>query len=515
MKANKILKGLAILLTAITISGSTMWLPVSAGVSESVIDSTTIGDELDKSVWANPSGDVITQAGTIIFPKESTEETRLITKSMARVDESLEKVASVKANVQLTNIPEGKAFIIAFGLNNVEAMPGDSGSIEIRFQKKGSLQVAVIANTKDGEAVELSGYKNLATTKKVNVEATLNVGGKIVVSVNGKQVCNATSPVDGEGRIGFLQTGACEVKISDIEIATCKYDTPKNCDVFEDFENGTMNRNSLLSSMTINNAKFNPSQLCIQEYDGNQVLMWENIKAGYIGTKYKYSNFEISFDVPYLARTNEVDQDGNVIKGKSEGIGIAYGCEAAECTSWGYQTATDMVLIRTNSKVESVSNGKFTSGETMYPVFDAEKGKAFSVKVNMTDSVITVYLKWMDETKYTKVLSYQLTKETPTGYIQIWATGSGNFAIDNLKIVNTDKNPQLEDVAYESAKIERIADFEYEPMKNVYAEIGEESFNWFVLLPIVTGVCLVTLASLVVIKKVIQGKRKDGVMNEK
>lgn len=515
MKAKKMKKVLVMLLVILAASGSTNVMPVSAGVSESAIDSSAIGDELDKSTWANPSGDVTAKSGEILFPAGSTEETRLITKTMARADDALVKLASVKADLQFANIPEGKEFVVAFGLKSVEAVMGDSGNIEIIFQKQGRLQVFVTAYGKDGESTELAKAVSIENEKQVKLDAVLNADGKLTVSVNGKKICDAVSPISGEGRIGFLQTGSCEVKISNLEVATCKNETPNNCNISEDFENGTLNRNSLISLMTISNSKRNPSRLCIQEYEGNQVLMWENVTAGYLGTKYKYSNFELTFDVPYLTRTNVVDEDGNIVKGRSEGIGIAYGCEASECSGYGYQSATDMVLIRSNSKVESVSNGKFSGSDPDYPVFDAEKGKAFSVKVSMKDSVITVYLKWMEETEYRQILQYQLTKETPAGYIQIWSTGSGNFAIDNLKIVNTDQNAKLEEVSYESAKIEKTPDFVYEPLEKVFVEVEEENFPWLVLIPIVAGVCAVTLGTLTGIKVLRQKRRKDGVVNEK
>ena len=126
----------------------------------------------------------------------------------------------------------------------------------------------------------------------------------------------------------------------------------------------------------------------------------------------------------------------------------------------------------------------------------------------------------MEETDYTQILTYELDGQTPTGYVHIWTTGTGMFALDNLKIVNKDKEPVLTEVSYESGAIEVPEDFAYEPEEKVYAEEetekqeSESSFNWYLLIPVSAGASAIGLLTVVVILQ-LKRKKKEVGMDEK
>ena len=59
-------------------------MQADAGVSESILDSSS----LEGSNWSNPEEDVVVTEGTLVFPNESTEYTRYISKMSAQIDET-------------------------------------------------------------------------------------------------------------------------------------------------------------------------------------------------------------------------------------------------------------------------------------------------------------------------------------------------------------------------------------------------------------------------------------------
>ena len=514
MKKNKIVRCFAMLLSAILITGTFSVLQVSAGTSESVLDASTIQNDLDEALWNNPTGEVIAKNGAVLFPANSTNEARLITRRSANLNEGLETLVGVKANLQFKKLPKGKKFVVAFGLGNAESMLGEPGNIEIAFEKKGSLTATVTAYTKDGEAERILAETGCGSASGATVDAQISTDKKLKLLVNGKVLCNTTIPEDGEGRVGFLQTGSCQVTISDVEIHLYKYDAPENCNISEDFESGTYNAN-LLSSQEVHAAWADaPARACIEDYERNKVYMLYNVGATYIGTMHKYSNFEMSFDVPYLTRVQEEDEDGKLVRYKSDAIGVAFGNAGPDFETWGFQSTGDMILFSQDSSISSYKSGHNAKDEN-YLFFDQNCTKGFSIKVTVIDTIVTVYLKWMDETEFKQVNSYKLGNETPTGYIQIWTTGTGNFAIDNLNIVNKDFKPNLVELEYDSAAIEIPEDYVYQPMDRVYLPVEEEKeFPWYMITAAVATTCVLTLAVTFAVKKVKNKKEKGGVHGE-
>lgn len=515
MRKRKITRSLAGVLAVLLAVGSVCTLPVSAGRSETVIDKSTIQDQITESIWNNPTGEVKGKNGVIVFSKDAGESARLITKTAARISET-ENLAGVRADLEFEKLPKGKQFIVAFGLPNVEAKPGDKGNVEIAFADKGGLKVSITEYTKDGKTVSILKETSCGAVGKASLNAVISTNGKLKVEVAGKQLVNAKLTGTGEGRIGFLQTGSCGVKISNVQISTYKYDAPENCDISEDFEKGDFNKNELTSRLVYQSHAYYPTKASIEEYNGSNVFMFHNSEAAYIGTMYQYSNFEITFDVPYFARENELDEERNVVRPKTEAFGVAFGGEAADYNDWGYTSSSDMILFRNTSQIMSMNHEDVVIQDPQYLFADPKQGKPFSVKVSMIDSVITVSIKWMSETKFKKVLTYQINRETPTGYVQIWTTGLTNFAIDNLKIVNKDKEPNTLKVPYESTKIEKPADYDYQPIELVYEEKEPEqdTFSYYLLIPIVAGACAVVFVILAGIKSARKKKRKAGGKDE-
>lgn len=516
MRKRKSLVRFLSLAVGIVLAGSGA-MTVRAGSSELVTDASSYEKELSSALWKNRDEDVISKGGKIIFPDNSTETTSLISKTAAKLTGKHENLVTAKATLQFSKLPKGEQFAMVLGLGSVESFMAEKGNVEIGFSNDGGIRMQVKAYTDDSDSEIIAKDISCGSLSgSIRVHAVISSKQVLTVSLNGKQVVKKKLPVSGEGRVGFLETGSCGVAISDVEIVAYRYDNPQNVNATEDFEQGTLNTNVWASKMSIPCYTYQPSGTNIIREDDNYVFQFQNSGGAYLGTKYQYSNFEFSFDVPYLQRKHDVDERGNIVTPKCENFAVCIGADTAECSGTEYTNAFDLIIFSGNSTVTSWNTKQYAdASQAGYPYFAEDCDKGFSVKISVIDSVITVGMKWLDETKYTTVFQYQVTRENPLGYVQIWTTaGVANLSVDNLKIVNKDKDPDTIEVDFKGGIIEKPADFAYEPVVQKTKPVEEEeSFSWYYL-PAGTGaVCLLFILTVVIIRKKKSAGKEKG--NEK
>lgn len=513
------MKRFSFLLVATFLLTGILSMPVEAGSSDIIIDASTYAEELDNSVWNNPDSDLTISNNTIVFDNSSSDVTRLITKTAVKATAEVEELVKAQATMQFTSLPANERFVMALGVKKIESLQGEPGNVEITFANNGGLTVSVVYYNENGDETVLAEAKKCGSvSSKISLEAVVTTNEKLSVKVNGKQLFNVDLPVNGEGRIGFLQTGSCGVKLSNVKIVSHLYDSPENCDIYENFEKGAFNANLLSAKMRGASYVCWPSGTSIEEHNGNHVFQYTNAGECYIATKYKYSNFEMSFDVPYLQRVNVLDDNGNLVTARSNQFGISYGGEASNFDYAGYTDAvTDVIWFTSNSTITSMKSGDTVDLAALgYPICSKECDKGFSVKITMTDSVVKVFMKWIGEKEYKEVFTSQLSTMTPTGYLHLWTIGPTNMSIDNLKIRNTDKNPQLVAVDFKSSVIEGPKDYDYQPMEKVYqTESEEEGFNWYLIPIIVALACVVSLGVVAGISATKSKKRRVGDLHDK
>lgn len=491
-----------------------MVLPVHAGSSEIVVDASTYETEISSALWKNIDDDVVVENGVIVFPNESTDMTGLITKTNAKSSDKHENLVTAKATIQFTNLPEGEQFAFALGLGSVEATMGEAGNIEVLFYNNGSLKAMVKVYTDDGDAEVVMEERDCGSVSSPQqISAVISNEQVLTLSINGTEAVNTKLPVSGEGRVGFLQSGSCGARVSEVEVVSYRYDNPENVNALEDFESGSINTNVWTSKMPIPCYSYFPTGTNIVQEDGNYVFKFNNSGCAYLGTKYQYSNFELTFDVPYLQRKHVQDEEGNIVTPKCENFAVSIGGEASDYNDTGYVNAADLIIFSGNSTITSWhTQQNADAGAAGYPYFSAECDKGFSVKISVIDSVITVGMKWIEEEEFTDIFQYQVTRETPLGYVHLWTTaGVANLAIDNLKIENKDIDPVLTEVEYKSGMIERPADFAYTSMERVYQEKEEtEEFNWYLIPAAVAVVCVVAVAVIACVTNRKKKSRKGG-----
>ena len=472
---------------------------VSAGSSDIIIDKSTFKEELDATVWNNPSADLIVKDEKIIFSKDSTSETRLITANPIKASEYHNEFLNAEYTLKVKTLPKGEKFIVALGLTTLESYYAEAGNLELVFENNGGLKAGLIAYDEDGAEKILADAKSVGASlgQNINIKVSVTTDMKATIRVNGATIFDEKAPMDLEGRVGFLQTGNCEVEISDIQMVSHAYDTPENVNISEDFEQGTINVNALTSEM-LSSCGFYPSAIAVQEYNGSQVLMFNNAGIGYFGTLYQYSNFELTFDVPYFLYKNELREEGTIQKPANTGIVVGIADEMADYKATGYTTAADAIVFQ----ADSLYNLKGTQVPVSFSdknFADKEKNEGYSVKISVIDTMVTISMKALEGTKYQEIYSYKIGNATPPGYVHIWSMGQANFAIDNFTIVNKDQEGKTIDVDYQSGKMTGKEDYVYELAEDVYLEADTQSgFNWAMLMVyaaiagvVVYGICLI------------------------
>ena len=505
----RIAKGISLLICAVLMLSSTM--TADAGSIINVLTKESFAKEIDNANWHNANGDVVAENGVLVFPKESSEETRLVWKTTARDSGIYDKLATANASLQFTALAEGKTFALSYGLKTVEAMSGDSGNVEITFSNQGGIAVSVIAFDDNGDEVVIAKTQKISASLKSNIsiQSTLFSNGTISVNVAGKTICNKASiPVSGEGRIGFVQTGSCGVRVSDVNFTIYDYDSPENCNIDEDFDDGEYNKNEL--SVNQPSPKYYPSGAYITDYKGEKALIFQNSNVAYLTTKYKYSNFEMSYDVLYQKNEASLNENGEVVEKKMDNYLIRYGCDSDSMTAirWEAGVYAGMLVVGNGSKIASGDIVGRSEEHLFGNAENAEKG--YSVKLSMIDGELNVWIKWLEETEWTHMLTDNNAQGvTPNGFIQIIGQDGANVVFDNIKITNKDAKSKVIEPEYDSNIFKNVKDVEYEQQKVEYLpqETEEAVFNWIIIPPIAltTGILLVVITLYVLS---VQRKRK-------
>ena len=514
MKHRKIKQYIVGMLSCVMVATYFCVTPVKAGSSTLTVDKSSFRTELDTSQWNASDGRVTAKDGKLVFSRDSISSTSLIAKVVAKNTGYHDYIVKTRAVMNLKGIPDKGIFAIGLGLGSVEASMGEPGNIEIQFARDGGTKASVVVYDKDGNKTKVT-TASISFGSSTKVEATISAESILKVSVDGRTLCNEKISVDGEGRVGFMQTGGCAVTISDVTFEAYNYDRPENVDVYEDFENESININSLTANMVFTTGKYVPYGMEIRENNGNRAMVFQNMSVSYLGSLYQYSNFELTFDVIGLQRVNETDDQGNVLVPMNDNFAVSFGDEATDYSGYGYTTSTDMVVFNNKSQASSLNYKHIGNGaDKGYDYYNAECTRDFTIRVSVIDGMVTASVKWIDETNFTEILSYNLSNKTPLGYVHIWTTGANcNLSIDNLTLINKDKDAKTIDVDFKSAVYEVPEDFKYEKIGFDYREdVAEEASSTispYYIIPIVAFVCVIAFIIVLAVTKKRKGDMQD------
>lgn len=494
-------------------------LVVNAGSGTIIIDRTSFEESINSSVWSDPGGDMSVSNGKIVFSKDNYEESRLITVSSISKSSQHECLFKSEMDLILKSIPADKSFAIAYSLSAIEAALGDSESIAVLFSNNGGkISAKAVYYDADGGQKELSS-KNISIpfNRNINVKTEVMGSANCTISVNNTVIFKGEAPTEMTGRVGFLQNGVCEAEISNAYIEFYKYDTPENVNISENFETGSFNMNCLASKMSNNNYS-SPSGLSVEDYNGSKVLMFKNVGMGWFGTTYQYSNFECTFDIPFVLYSNVTDERSNIIRPATQGFMFTYGDPSDYYDTYGYGTSADALKFDT-ATISNFKNSKISA--SIPKLFNYDNNEGYSVKIRVYDTQFSLQVKALNSNDWQDLLSYKIGNETPLGYIHIWSTGSANFGIDNFCVTNLDKDAKLTEVDYKEYHVAGTEDWVYKPMKVIYKDTTSKTslwLRWPMLLAYsaVISAIGITVAVLIKKKKIFNVKTplKDGASTE-
>lgn len=435
-------------------------LPVYAGKKEVASKLTLLtedGEVINDTDWNITDSNIDKKGNSIVIPQQdATSDTKIISKTSAEVSEDVDNITSAEMNLTLTSLPTGESFVLAFGLQSIEATIGEEGNIELAFTNDGSIKAGVTAYTEDGSKT-LIASKGCGVTlnKSFALKMAVTSAGILEVSINNASFANVKLPVSGEGRFGILQTGSCGAVISDLLMKCSFYERPENTDIFEDFEKGEFNSNLFVSSST-DNGVF-PSGVSIEDYNGSKVLRFQNTRLAHFCTLHQYSNFEISFDIPYYSRHYTYDEYGNVTGKPCGNLAVGFGEEVSTPVGYAYTSDVDLIVLRSDV-IYSENQKSFRANLKDMNLADLESDDGYSFKLTVVDGHYDVAVKSLKANDFKTIATSDFDTQR-SGYVNIWSTGNGNFAVDNIKITNLDKNPNKAEISFKSSKL-KYEDYE-------------------------------------------------------
>ena len=447
--------------------------------------------------------------GKIVFGKDTSEFTKLISTVVAEESNYYENVLKGKTVINFKSLPSGTTFIMAFALASVESSSGEPGNVEIEFTNKGGVSAAVKSYNDSGEAKTLASARRVGGFgEDLTLDFACAADGKFTLSVNGVVVSNAVqSGSDFLGRFGFMQDGTTSIEISDVDVTIYNYDAPENTNIVEDFDDGEFNANEL--TMFMDGAAKYPAGTRIEEYQGQQALRWQNCNAVCLSTLYKYSNVMVEYDV--LWQQNSLVVDGEtIVSNPTPAHSVRFGCEATNRSS----SSAISVGIGAKNQVTGPGGAVWNKTHGVINYSDEENAsKGYSVKISLINNVLTVYLKWKADKEWIEIGKYgQEDGVTPNGFVQILSGSGTNIVLDNLKITNLDAKPNIAEVEFKTNSfVDDLKDDVYIPLKKVYMaeadkNVSEKIFNFYLItaaagVVAVVGVGLVLLITLLKRKK--------------
>lgn len=518
---------LLIAAAALAVCASALFAPTSArekasaGSSKTyVMSANSIGKTSVNSGDLFVTGKISVEDGKIKFNEESEIETvSTKTKAFNLKEYGITTLLDFSSTFNFASMNQNGEFAVAFGLNNLDGEVGAEDSFALKIKHDASKNRFTVGVSEYGEngaeqyifEPQIAGaiQLNSDVTFKVFVDTDSNLTVSMKPSGAEKEtvfVKDYRLNVNPEGYVLYSSVGKNNVTLSDPQIIVYKYDTPETVDYVETFDNGGYNSNVFYTESTA--SPFTPSALSVE----NGALVFKNTAAAYISTRYRYSNFELSFDITDMAREAVIDENGNIVSLINSWFGIAFGLtsenEAPDSTvrysSWlqvgrVFPDADDFVTPNVGHYLLWDNNGTWNNLNNPQYMTDFNPwdkkydGTTINVKLAVTDGVVEYFMKEDGDPDFgSPYFSYNLGRSR-TGYVRIFTAGEtavnpkglqynnvGNFTIDNLSIKNTDfesAKKLLPAPEYKSNLWEKTPDYDYKTKPDENDLLGNKIKN--------------------------------------
>lgn len=447
----------------------------NAGVSKiSVVSDTAIRNGIATNVWIN-EGNVKGENGKVLFDESVGENGRIVV--MTKIKDVFQSGFSKNLDASFTfcidDIPDGARFAVAFGLPKVLSALGTAGSSEVYFVRQNGRLAAGVAVYGDEGAAEIAVPKAVSglsfgteftlavVLQDEHLIATVTPRGGSQTTLSG--VSTAGNTVSAEGYVAIGQVGRCKATLSSVRVDAWEYrnaETPAATDSFEDFTGNAYNQNVWYSRAS---GTSETGGVFVE----NEALVFRGLGNGFFGTRYRYSNFELKFDLVHLQRKTGLDENGKLQYAKENGswFGVSFG--QPEYNEKGFNTNTDGMFTFSADGVArayrqgSVVSSKSLSDEGLINFWDeACEGKVFCFKAEVSNGVFRLSYRMEGTSAYVEVLRLE-SDSTPYGYVRILAVGSSNMIFDNVEIVNRDAGKSEIDVDYQANVLDGSEHWEY------------------------------------------------------
>lgn len=474
----KIKAFLAFIMMASIVCGplATNSIVANAGKSPVDVNSTSYENGFLTSEW-EVTGDVSAASSgvNIVFPESATSESKIVNKNRFNVMGNTDKFLDIDAGLEISSISEGKRFGITFGAAYYISKLSNGKMSFVWFEKEGTEGLKVGVSTVDagGQMTDLvvSNTAVAMVGESFNICLSITTDKKCTLKINNEAVLEGIEGLTYfDGYCGLMQTGGIMAQISNLSISGYTNSTPANVDFIERFNYHDFNANMIYTyAMT---SKYNPNAGIIVE---DQKLVWKDVADGYLSTKYKYSNVDISFDM-HLDNQFYYDAKGIKQKKASAGISFIFGAEQykentviplkvtiAPNSNSILDTSFDTKVVMEGSLVGEAQTVIIPEDVNIFNDV-TEEGVFANVWARMIDGKISVSLKYNNQPYFTKVFEADLGT-TPLGYVQIVSEGSisnrfCNFKMDNLSVANFDVNRKSEIYTYRTS-VWNMSDYIY------------------------------------------------------
>lgn len=478
-------------------------MPASAGKAGGyVVDGSMLStNKLSQAEWKFDDTGVTLKDGALVFDEFYDLENPVLSRTAAHSSEEVKQALEMRFVLTVDEIKGDKQFGLGFGIPRLDRDITEEGATFLYAQATEKGIGFGLSTVKDGEAVDLKELTHFGSkAKNVNITVRVTNAGAVTVLLGGT-VFYAGKPgeVTPDGYLGFSSSGdwssdACYVKASVKSFVAyneyyAKPETPLL--IVADFDNDEFNVNEWAYNSTLISTGSG-----VIAKDG--VLRFEGAgQNSAVAAQFKYSNFEIQYEIFDMKNTLTVTNDGTKVT-PSMWQQIAWGSDGE--SAYGVAAYYDMTYAlvfqpEIDTKADSPTYLQRPAGGKMVVHFykDNEWQAAYSipdkydfsrpgfdpetrVQIRLTnvDGVATLYMKLESETDWTEVWSYRYKNGImPVGYVVL--RGEGNqftasreeyaygswYSIDNILLKNYDMNPTLVTVEFESNRIPPKPDYDY------------------------------------------------------
>lgn len=404
-------------------------------------------------------------------------------------------VLKLEFKVRPERIVGDKRFEVRLGMREISDLSDSPDSYALYLaQKNGALVYGLTYHCRPEGYASATEVIKIAETplpydfgEEIAFEIRQDYDGLLSVYAGGKLLKTVSGLPRPGGYIGFMQSGAStdgqnyiEAELDDVCVYNRYDERPENTGIDLDFSSGEINVNEWHVS---SNASYGRTG---GVYVGDGALRFDNVgNDSKFVTKYRYANFEMTFDIVDLRRRAVKDAFGNKIYPVSSVFGVMFGIETYAATFMSMYMQSPMLSFQTTVDAEtwekagdtvvtlygSDANDAGTALPEKYDFFDpANEDKRVNVFVSHIDSRFVVKLKYEGETEWHTVYDKTFGRAY-IGHIAVWGMGAGStadmiscgqFAIDNLKIANRDSVPNTVEVPFVSNRQPAPGDYIYQ-----------------------------------------------------